>query len=72
MSTKVTWDKLQQGDFFFVEYEEYGSLIYQKISEKNGYNAVLLNSGELCQIYTSSESNNLYNKVTVSFNIHSD
>jgi len=70
MYTKVTWDKLQQGDFFFIEFEEYGSLIYQKISEKHGYNTVLLNTGELCQIYASPDK--LYNKVTVSFNIHGD
>lgn len=70
MYTKVTWDKLQQGDFFFIEFEEYGSLIYQKVSEKNGYNTVLLNTGELCQIHTSPDT--LYSKVTVSFNIHDD
>jgi hypothetical protein len=66
----VPWDKINQGDFFFLEIEEYGQLLYQRIQEKNGYNTVLLNSGELCQIYPTP--GHLYHKVTVSFNVHSD
>jgi hypothetical protein len=67
---KVTWDKIYPGDFFFLEMEELGQLLYQRINDKNGYNVVLLNSGELCQIYPTTDK--LYHKATVTFNIHSD
>jgi hypothetical protein len=66
----VKWTDLNPGDFFFIEVEEYGSMLYQKIMPKNGYNAVLLNSGELCLLHTPDHSNKLYQKVTVTFNIH--
>lgn len=67
---RVKWKDINQGDFFFIEFADEGSLLYQKIDEKNGYNAVLLNSGKLCQIYTSPDSKQLFEKVTVTFNIH--
>lgn len=67
---KVKWNKINVGDFFFVEFEEMGTLLYQRITERDGYNAVLLNTGELCQIYTSEHSEKLYEKVTVTFDIH--
>jgi hypothetical protein len=67
---KVTWDKIYPGDFFFLEMGELGQLLYQRITDKNGYNAVLLNNGELCQIYPMTGK--LYHKATVTFNIHSD
>jgi hypothetical protein len=66
---KVTWDKVNPGDFFFIELESYGQLLYQKIIEKEKpYNAVLLNTGDLCCIHQSVE----VHKVTVTFNIHND
>jgi|694.fasta_scaffold39212_8 hypothetical protein len=67
---KVTWDKIYPGDFFFLEMEEFGQLLYQRINDKNGYNVVLLNSGELCQIHPTTGK--LYHKTTVTFNIHGD
>lgn len=69
---KVTWDKIEQGDFFFLEMGELGTLLYQKVKETNGYNAVLLNTGELCQIFTPNNVDKLYNKVSVSFSILDD
>jgi len=68
---KVVWDKIEQGDFFFIEIEDFGSLLYQRIQEKDGYNAVLLNTGELCQLYTANPKT-LYHKVTVTFSIYND
>lgn len=68
---KVTWDKIEQGDFFFIDLEDYGSMLYQRIKDKEGYNTVLLNTGELCCIY-AADPKKLYQKVTVTFNIHND
>jgi hypothetical protein len=66
----VTWDKISPGDFFFLEIEELGQLLYQRIKDKESYNAVLLNNGELSCIYPTPGK--LYHKATVSFNIHGD
>ena len=61
------FDKLEAGDFFyFTSNEEYGMLLYQKITPKNDYNVVLLNTGQLCNIYTEGK---LYQKAQVSFDI---
>jgi hypothetical protein len=48
----VKWNDLFAGDFFTVNLStEQDTLLYQKIKETDkGYNAVLLNKGELCCI----------------------
>jgi hypothetical protein len=61
------FDDLQNGDFFFfTKKEESNMLLYQKITSKCGYNTVLLNTGELCNIYTEGQ---FYQKAEVSFDI---
>lgn len=66
---KVKWDKLSVGDFFFITFDDQGTLLYQKITEKHGYNAVLLNTGELCQLYTNDPVAN-FEKTSVTFTIN--
>lgn len=72
MSMKVKWNELEQGDFFIFRLQESaGPYIYQKITPKaREYNAVLLNTGELCCVYESDDSNTLYEKVNIEFAIH--
>jgi hypothetical protein len=68
----TNWDDIKVGDFFVVNIMlEDNTLLYQKIAKKNDTNetcnAVLLNTGELCNIYVGSESK--YKKVDVAFDI---
>jgi hypothetical protein len=68
----VKWDKLKEGDFFISETlkDLHGTLLYQKIKQTGtGYNAVLLNSGELCQLYIPADSDKTFQKVEVTFDI---
>lgn len=65
----VKWDKLKPGDFFAVDIsicEE--PLLYQKIEEESMYqNAVLLNTGQICNLYIGP--NTTFEKVEVTFDI---
>jgi hypothetical protein len=62
---KILFKELSAGDFFVFRYNDEVN-IYQKISSINGYNAVLLNTGHLCNIY---EENTKLEKVMVEFTI---
>lgn len=67
---KSKWEKIKAGDFFIVDgFIDNTTLLYQKINEKNGYNCVLLNTGELCLIYIPADSNKTFQKVEVTFDI---
>jgi hypothetical protein len=64
----VKWDMLNEGDFFAanVSYQP-DTLLYQKIKPTgSGYNAVLLNTGELCCVYTDNQN---FEKVEVTFSL---
>lgn len=63
----VKWSDLLAGDFFTVNINMgQDSLLYQKINEtEKGYNAVLLNSGQLCSVATSTFTS--FEKVEVTF-----
>lgn len=66
----VKWNKLKAGDFFTVDlpamYEE--PFLYQKIEQQSLYhNAILLNTGELCNLYIGPET--AFEKVEVTFDI---
>ena len=67
----VKWDKLNAGDFFSKTISsEPSPLLYQKIeTTSNGYNAVLINTGQLCQLYISADSNQTFEKVEVTFSL---
>jgi hypothetical protein len=62
----VRWDMLKEGDFFAVNLSfQSDMLLYQKIkSTGSGYNAVLLNTGDLCCVYTDNQN---FEKVEVTF-----
>jgi hypothetical protein len=64
----VEWDKLKVGDFFSANINMgEDTLLYQKIQPTNtGYNATLLNNGELCYLYTDNQT---FEKVEVTFSI---
>lgn len=59
---------LNEGDFFAADLSfQKETLLYQKIKPTgSGYNAVLLNTGELCCIYTDNQK---FEKVEVTFDI---
>ena len=66
------WDDIRVGDFFTANINMgVDTLLYQKISQKRDlqepYNAVLLNTGELCNLYITP--NIEFHKVEVSFEI---
>ena len=66
--SNVNWDMLKEGDFFAanVSYQS-DTLLYQKIKPtSSGYNTVLLNTGELCCVYTDNQN---FEKVEVTFSI---
>jgi hypothetical protein len=65
----VKWPELQVGDFFTASIDNgEHNLLYQKIRVTDGgYNAVLLNTGELCQLYVPVNSNKTFEKVEVTF-----
>lgn len=57
---------LKAGEFFVYKLEEDIS-IYQKISPYEHYNCVLLNTGQICNIY---EDNTQVNKVEIELKIN--
>jgi hypothetical protein len=64
------WDKLKVGDFFTVDIAiSKEPLLYQKIEVLNSmlHNTVLLNTGELCNLYIGPETT--FEKVEVTFDI---
>ena len=66
----VKWDKLKEGDFFVVKSldEYYGHLLYQKTKQHGVmHTAVLLNTGEICNLYIGD--NQTFEKVEVTFDI---
>ena len=65
----VNWNTLKDGDFFTANINMgQDTLLYQKIKENDkGYNAVLLNTGELCLLYTSNDTT--FEKVEVTFSL---
>ena len=66
----VKWDKLKAGDFFAVNIAiSKETLLYQKIEVPNSmlHNAVLLNSGQACNLYIGPET--AFEKVEVTFDI---
>jgi hypothetical protein len=64
---KSKWNKIHIGDFFVADFKIDGNLsIYQKIKPLGEYNAVLLNTGELCCLYTENQT---FEKVEVSFDV---
>lgn len=67
----VNWDKLKVGDFFSVNINMgQDTLLYQKIKQTDtGYNAVLINSGDLCQLYIPADSDKTFEKVEVTFSL---
>lgn len=67
----VKWDKLKAGDFFSVTLNsELTPQLYQKIkTTSHGYNAVLINLGELCQLYIPADSDKTFEKVEVTFSL---
>jgi len=67
----VKWDKLKAGDFFSVALNsEPNPLLYQKIkTTSHGYNAVLINTGDLCQLYIPADSDKTFEKVEVTFSL---
>ncbi len=62
----VPFKSLNIGDFFIYKIKEEIS-IYQKISKYHDYNCVLLNTGQICNIY---EENTTVNKVEIELKIH--
>jgi hypothetical protein len=63
----VKWNKLKPGDFFTVDINISNEpLLYQKIKQESLYhNAILLNTGEICNLYIGPET--AFEKVEVTF-----
>jgi hypothetical protein len=70
---KSKWVDIEVGDFFVPECQDDNNrpFLYQKVDSKkaNGYNAVLLNTGELCNLYIGSNHETAFQKVEVTFEI---
>ena len=69
---KSKWVDIEVGDFFVSDCQvDNKPYLYQKVDSKkaNGYNAVLLNTGELCNLYISSNPETAFQKVEVTFEI---
>lgn len=66
------WNDIKIGDFFVPINEINGqTYLYQKIDYvKCGYNAVLLNTGEVCNIYINYDTSTQFKKVEVEFAIN--
>jgi hypothetical protein len=67
---KVKWNKLEEGDFFIVKSfdDHYNHLLYQKTKQGEiMHTAVLLNTGEICNLYIGD--NQTFEKVEVTFDI---
>lgn len=65
----VKWDKLNVGDFFTANINMgQDTLLYQKIEHESLYhNAVLLNTGQICNLYIGPETT--FEKVEVTFSL---
>jgi hypothetical protein len=65
----VKWDKLEVGDFFTANINMgQDTLLYQKINTPGMlHNTILLNSGEICNLYIGPETT--FEKVEVTFSI---
>lgn len=65
----VKWDKLKPGDFFTIDLSfSKEPLLYQKIDQESLlHNAVLLNTGQICNLYIGPET--IFEKVEVTFDI---
>jgi hypothetical protein len=66
------WTDIQVGDFFVPMHAINGqTYLYQKIHDAKcaGYNAILLNTGEVCNIYIDPDSSVQFKKVQVQFEI---
>jgi len=63
----VNWNKLEVGDFFTANINMgQDTLLYQKIQAPGVlHNAVLLNTGEICNLYIAPDSK--FEKVEVTF-----
>lgn len=69
---QVTFDQLKAGDFFTANINMgQDILLYQKIDQGSmfSHNAILLNTGNLCKLYTGP--NATFEKVEVQFEIRS-
>lgn len=69
---KSDWKKIKIGDFFVADMKLNGqTLLYQKIDETKvkDYNAILLNTGELVNIFISPLKNEHFQKVEVTFDV---
>jgi hypothetical protein len=66
---QVKWEKIEAGDFFTANINMgQDTLLYQKIRVPDVlHNAVLLNTGELCNLYIGSDTT--FEKVEVTFDI---
>lgn len=66
---KVKWDKLEAGDFFTANINMgQDTLLYQKIEQESLYqNAVLLNTGQICNLHISPDAT--FEKVEVTFSL---
>lgn len=69
------WNDIHVGDFFVpsVQMEE-APYLYQKIdsTKAGGYNAILLNTGELCNLYIRPDAVTTFQKVTATFEIQTE
>jgi hypothetical protein len=72
---KVPFKKLEVGDFFSIDIDlgsGKNTMLYKKIKDSSdNYNAVLINTGELCQLYIPADSDKMFEKVEVHFEIRS-
>ena len=69
---KSNWEDINIGDFFIPDLVLNGdTFLYQKIDEQkhNGYNCILLNTGELCNIFINPNIQEHFVKVEVTFNL---
>jgi hypothetical protein len=69
---KNKWKDIEVGDFFTVNLKlDSNSLIYQKVDEVKccGYNAFLLNTGQLCFLYINSEDFDQFKKIELNIEI---
>jgi hypothetical protein len=67
---KNKWKYIEVGDFFTADIKlSKDSFLYQRIDEtkSGGFNAVLLNTGELCYLYINPNEENQFSKVQVEF-----
>ena len=69
---KTHWDKIKVGDFFIPDFTlNKDTLLYQKIDKykSSGFNAILINTGELSRVFINPELKEHFQKVEVSFDV---